>query len=385
MRRGRRAAGDRGAVLVEFAFVIPIFFALLFALAEFSMAEAGNSAGGNAARDGARVGILDFANADQVGSTNYNRIVAAVRSRLAGLVDGSPTVTVTCVQADGTTPLANGCDPAHVFIGSDMIRVQVDWTQISAVGLLSNRSHSDVAVMKIVGQPGNAGGGGGGGCTLSNATVSPSTVNETGGVLASSLTISVTVSSADACGTPQITQIGPTGESGLPQVVNMSASGSTVFTYTYPNPNAQPGDADYNPTQAWTTGTKTVQIQVQGGLTSTSTSFTVSTSSGCRFTTVDPNPVTVTVKKSNGQNDAAVVITLNVNDKTLCATPTLTVSNVTTPIPPGDQMKPGSGSTYTYTVSKNQKGWATTSDTGEIRFDGPNGAQTSVPINIAAS
>src|SRR4051794_113478 len=134
-RRASRGAakGDRGAVMVEFAMVVPLFFSLLFVLADFSMAELGNAAGANAVREGARVGIINFANADQTSSSNYLAIKSAVNSKLVGLVKSNPTVTVACMKSDGVTTLTHGCDPTYVSIGSDLLKVQVTWTQISAV------------------------------------------------------------------------------------------------------------------------------------------------------------------------------------------------------------------------------------------------------------
>ena len=300
----RRARGDRDAVLVESAIVIPLFLALIFGFAEYTITEAGNSAGGNPVRDGARVGIINFANADQVGSANYNLIVAAVNSQLAGLVKGSPTVTVSCVAANGTTPLANGCDPAHVNIGSDMIQVKVQWTHISPVGILSNKLRTDQAVMKIVGAPGSSGTGGtSGSCTLSNPTANPSTVNATNGVLANPITFTVTVNSVDACGTPQLSL---PSESGLPAVVNMTllAPNSTTYQYLYPGDyTSDPNSAPL--TQMWSPGTKTAQMQVQAGLKTTSTTFSVAApTSSCTFGTVTPNP-TVNVQLQNGNNTAS--------------------------------------------------------------------------------
>ena len=56
----RRARGDRGAALVEFALLAPLLFLMMFALADFALAELSDTAGANAAREGARVGILYY-------------------------------------------------------------------------------------------------------------------------------------------------------------------------------------------------------------------------------------------------------------------------------------------------------------------------------------
>jgi hypothetical protein len=55
---GRRRGGDRGSVLVEAAFVLPILLFAFLALFDFTYAELKESDASNAARDGARVGML---------------------------------------------------------------------------------------------------------------------------------------------------------------------------------------------------------------------------------------------------------------------------------------------------------------------------------------
>jgi len=373
----QRADGDRGAVLVEFAFVIPIFLLLVFGLAEYSVTAAGNAAGGNAARDGARVGIINFANADHAGA-NYDLIVAAVNSRLAGLVKGTPTVTVSCVDALNAAPLAHGCDPQYVRIGSDMIKVQVRWTHLSPVGLIGNGTRTDSAVMRIVGAPGTSTtGGNSGACVLSSPTATPSAVNATGGVLDNAITFTVTVSSAADCGTPQLSL---PSESGLPAVVNMyqPTAASPVFQYRYPTDYPTDGSMP-SLVQAWTAGTKTAQMQVQAGLKTTSTSFSVTApTSSCTFSTVTPNFVDVTLK--NRQVKDNVPIALSVNDQAACAFPMVSVSGVTSPLNTPAQMSWNNGK-YEFTIAKNENGWST--GTGTLTITGPGGNSTTVGIAVS--
>src|SRR5215207_9336974 len=54
--RGRRARGDGGAALVEFAIIAPLVFALLFGVFTGGMALSRKNSMTNAVREGARLG-----------------------------------------------------------------------------------------------------------------------------------------------------------------------------------------------------------------------------------------------------------------------------------------------------------------------------------------
>ena len=53
--------------MVEFAVIATVLFLLLFGFISLALIEIGNSAGSNAAREGARVGIINFDCADYHG------------------------------------------------------------------------------------------------------------------------------------------------------------------------------------------------------------------------------------------------------------------------------------------------------------------------------
>ena len=59
--RERRASGDRGAVLVEAAFVLPIFLFFIFGTIEFGLAFASQSTTTSSTRQGARFASANFA------------------------------------------------------------------------------------------------------------------------------------------------------------------------------------------------------------------------------------------------------------------------------------------------------------------------------------
>ena len=66
MRNSRRARGERGASAVEFAWVPPIFFAVLFAIVTFGFLFAQDLALSNAARQAARFAAVAGHTCDQV-------------------------------------------------------------------------------------------------------------------------------------------------------------------------------------------------------------------------------------------------------------------------------------------------------------------------------
>jgi Flp pilus assembly protein TadG len=83
--------GDRGAVIVEFAFVMPLLAALVFGILDFGFMINRDTQVNNAAREGAREGTLNPVSSD---------IEAVVRSQLSDLDQTHLTVTVTCRKPD---------------------------------------------------------------------------------------------------------------------------------------------------------------------------------------------------------------------------------------------------------------------------------------------
>ncbi|MGH9004986.1 MAG: TadE family protein, partial [Acidimicrobiia bacterium] len=59
--------GEQGSTVVEFALVSVVAFLILFGMAELAIIVFGNTVGTNAARDGARAGIVNFVDADLPG------------------------------------------------------------------------------------------------------------------------------------------------------------------------------------------------------------------------------------------------------------------------------------------------------------------------------
>ena len=107
VRRTAVACGSsrrRGAVMVEFALIIPVIMTLLFGLIEFGFAFRDGLTVASAARAGARVG----ANLGDIPETDYN-IVISIQAALAELPSGTRLIKVVVYKpTDG----AGGIDPS---------------------------------------------------------------------------------------------------------------------------------------------------------------------------------------------------------------------------------------------------------------------------------
>ena len=151
MTRFRRN-DERGVTIVEAAFVVPLLFLFILAVLDIGMWEYQNSQASSAARDGARVGILYYLNADTSGQTNNTKVADAVKARLGGR---TPTVTVTCMGPSTTTTKA--CD-SNINVDSDRIKVDVTWSRpplsfVSKIGGTSTQTVHASATMQIGGLP----------------------------------------------------------------------------------------------------------------------------------------------------------------------------------------------------------------------------------------
>lgn len=149
----RRRDGDRGATLIEFAFVFPLLALFFTALADVGFVVLGSSVASGAARDGARVGIIKYLDSDDPTSANHDLITDAVEARLLGWVKQGtgPLVNVRCL--DGDTDAVKPCTESAIEIDTDLIEVTVDWEAVAATGLFPvDRTQSDTARMVIIGE-----------------------------------------------------------------------------------------------------------------------------------------------------------------------------------------------------------------------------------------
>ncbi len=77
---------DRGAAMVEFAIILPLFILLIFGTMETGWFFAQVVEGRNAAREGARLAVVDFGTASQIATETCDR---------AGLSSNAASVQVT--------------------------------------------------------------------------------------------------------------------------------------------------------------------------------------------------------------------------------------------------------------------------------------------------
>lgn len=127
MKRLRACAAQRtnrqGATLVEFVFVVPIFFMVLFAGIEFATIGTIRSTSHNAAYEGARLLVIPGANA-QDGIDEARRIMSVVG------VDNLTVTTTPAVISDDTfqvtvdieIPYAQNAVFTPWFVGNRILR-----------------------------------------------------------------------------------------------------------------------------------------------------------------------------------------------------------------------------------------------------------------------
>lgn len=155
MRRMNR--GEAGVTIVEAAFVIPLLFMFMFGLVDLGMWTLNSNQASNAARDGARVGILEFPLRGGDLADAEDKIVAAIKDHLPeGTMDAS-AVTITCLASDDATIPCTDPDP-------DRVKVDVAWawTLVTPVATILGIDDGDVqgsATMEVVGRPVPGSGG----------------------------------------------------------------------------------------------------------------------------------------------------------------------------------------------------------------------------------
>ena len=222
-----RQPGDRGVTIVEAAFSLPILFMFAFGLVDLGMWSFHANQATNAARDGARAGVLAFEDADIAGTPDHDAIVDAVRSHLPDASLKDFAVTVGCVSPDGTDI---DCDQAEVDV--DRIRVEAEWhwpllTPVSDVIGVEEGVARGSATMAIVGLPyagGTVDGGGSDGsgtttttttttsvpatCAVSTMTVTPSSVPSKANQLTAPVTIEFVTNGSAACSDLRVELLG---------------------------------------------------------------------------------------------------------------------------------------------------------------------------------
>jgi Flp pilus assembly protein TadG len=269
----RRWRADAGAAVVETAFVLPVFFALILGLVDLGLAVFQNSQASSAARDGARVAILSYAHADVTGSADRTTIEREIRRRLAG--QNVDTVTVQCLDTNGATETCANADES-----ADRVKVTVSWAfrPLGFLGAAAPHTISGASTMALVGKPSAAAGPvpiattttvpgatttttappstttttAAASCAVSQVVLAPATTTvKANGTLASSVSVTVTTNGGAGCTFLNLSFLTDTTHTAMKA---LAKSGSTTWTATI-------GKNSYT----WTRGTKSVNVQLSDG------------------------------------------------------------------------------------------------------------------------
>jgi Flp pilus assembly protein TadG len=138
-RSNRRSDRRRGQALVEFALVVPLFLLLVAGMIDFGMGLASSISVTNAAREGARLGII---------TPNSAAIETRARSIATGLDQTKITVTSSCSRPAGSTP--STCTFATAQSGdSVVVRVDYGYKMIWPLAMGTTINMSSAAQMRL--------------------------------------------------------------------------------------------------------------------------------------------------------------------------------------------------------------------------------------------
>lgn len=287
LRDVRTGAEESGAGLVEAAFVFPIFFLLVFGMLDYGVWAFQVNQATVAARDGARVGILQYEDADDASppSADYTAIADAVRERLAGQTVES--ITVECIGPDDSITSDDPASCSDAERGVDRIKVQVRWQRrfFSFVGDIvggGSKTVTGISRMVIVGLPIDAPvipttttTAPPPTCVLGTPALNRSstrvyTSGAQAGKLRDDVTVTVTTNGSPACGVPTIRLVGstgnPPGNFQFPQAMVPTALPNN-FQYTYyGHPDDPPAEVAASP---WAQQTYTVHVETPTASNST--------------------------------------------------------------------------------------------------------------------
>lgn len=276
--------------VVEAAFALPIFFLFVTGLVDLGMWTLNSNQATNAARDGARAGILAFERADALAGDDRDVVVEAVLGHLPDGTADPDDVTIRCIDPDDRTV---PCATAEVEV--DRIRVEVAWawtlvTPIAGVIGTDQGAARASATMLIVGLPeelpaspqvttttttSTTSGGGSPttapatttttapACEVRSIALDPATPSAKGnGKLADDLHITITTGGGAACDDLQLQLVTPSGDAADRRC---GCGTGPTFTWVY----------DKNDDRTWEPGTGTLRV-LAGSSVIASQTFTVS-------------------------------------------------------------------------------------------------------------
>jgi Flp pilus assembly protein TadG len=134
--RRRRAAGDRGAALVEAAFITPVFAVLIFGILEFGLAFRDYLTVANVSRDSARgasaygdglyadYNVIQVARQSSKGfrPNEIRKLIIFDAGSVSGSIRNSSHPANPCLTS--TTGIAGIC---NVYVSSDLLRPKTDF------------------------------------------------------------------------------------------------------------------------------------------------------------------------------------------------------------------------------------------------------------------
>ncbi|CAG2156817.1 TadE/TadG family type IV pilus assembly protein [Cupriavidus numazuensis] len=130
----RRRRHDTGASAVEFALVAPIFFLLLFSIADFGMMMFANLTMQNAVREGARFAVTGQTTLDpaDTSSQRFQAVQQKIHDSSLGIYDMSNASITTWVNGS-TTPQSSGA--GMYGNAGDLVVIEVDcsWPLLTPV------------------------------------------------------------------------------------------------------------------------------------------------------------------------------------------------------------------------------------------------------------
>jgi Flp pilus assembly protein TadG len=138
MRVPSPGGGERGATLVEFAFILPVFVLFIFGIIDFGWAFAQNLDVKQGAREGGRIVAVNGGTGS--GTAQCQSIQSQIRGRTQDLTPGSVTVVLTFTDGNG-----NGTKDIGDLAG---VTVEYPISSVSGVlsGVLNGTMRSRVAV-----------------------------------------------------------------------------------------------------------------------------------------------------------------------------------------------------------------------------------------------
>jgi hypothetical protein len=154
--RWRLRRDEAGVTIVEAAFVLPLLFLFAFALVDVGLWVLQDDQATNAAREGARAGIVLPIASDAAQTANETKIETAVNSRLTDPVSAGD-IDVDCdPDDDGPLPYGSCIGVTSNDYGTARLRVNVQWNRpfLTFVGdLIGNTNVQGTSSMVIVGAP----------------------------------------------------------------------------------------------------------------------------------------------------------------------------------------------------------------------------------------